>query len=229
MISTVLLSLLMSAARLSAEELTRYRGFDLGSDVFAVSAHAKVLASEAKVLHQRPAVIELLEWRPPYVMTGSTMVSDPVRQVAFTFYQHQLSKIVVDYHRERTAGMTAGDVMAALVTTYGPPMKPVATKRVMAPLRIEDETGEVVAQWESADSTIVLLRSADIYGSSPRFRLILTSPHLEKLRRTAIAEATRLDEREAPQREIARQKKEAEDSRAAEEKVRDVNKAGFRP
>ena len=166
MISTVLLSLLMSAASLSADELTRYRGFDLGSDVFSVSAHAKVLASEAKVLHQRPAVIELLEWRPPYVMTGSTMVRDPVRQVAFTFYQHQLSKIVVNYDRERTAGMTAGDVMAALVTTYGPPMKPVAKKRTMAPLRIEDETGEVVAQWESAESTIVLLRSTDIYGST---------------------------------------------------------------
>jgi len=229
MISTVLLSLLISAARPSAEELTRYRGFDLGSDVFSVSAHAKVLASEAKVLHQRPAVIELLEWRPPYVLTGSTVLSDPVRQVAFTFYEHRLSKIVVDYDRERTAGMTAGDVMDALVTSYGPPMKPVAKKRAMGPSRIEEDTGELVAQWESADSTVVLRRSTDIYGSSARFRLIVTSPHLETLRRTAVAEAIRLDEREAPQREIARHKKQAEDNRASEEKARDANKAAFRP
>lgn len=229
MISTVLLSLLVSAARLSAEELTRYRGFDLGSDVFSVSAHAKVLASETKVLHQRPAVIELLEWRPPYVLTGSTMVSDPVRRVAFTFYEHQLSKIVVDYDRERTAGMTAGDIMDALAATYGPPMKRVANKLTTDASRIEEETGELLAQWENAHSCVVLLRSTDMYGQAARFRLVVTSPRLDKLRRTAVAEAIRLDEREAPQREIARRKKEAEDSRATDEKARDANKAAFRP
>ncbi len=229
MISTILLSLLISAARLSAEELTRYRGFDLGSDVFSVSAHAKVLASEAKVLHQRPAVIQLLEWRPPYVMTGSTVLNDPVRRVAFSFYEHQLSRMVVDYDHERTAGMTAGDMMDALVTTYGPPTKPVAKKRAMGPSRIEEETGEMLAQWESVDSAVVLFRSTDVYGQAARFRLIVTSPRLEKLRRTAVAEALRLDEREAPQREIARQRKEAEDSRALEEKARETNKAAFRP
>lgn len=229
MISTVLLSLLMSTAGLSADELTRYRGFDLGSDVFSVSAHAKVLASETKVLHHRPAVIELLEWRPPYIVTGSTVLRDSVRLVAFAFYEHQLSKMVVDYERERTAGMTAGDMTDALVATYGPPMKPVAKKRAMGPSRIEEETGEVLAQWESADSTVVLLRSTDAYGPAARFRLIVTSPRLETLRRTAVAEAIRLDEHEAPQREIARQKKEADDSRASDEKARDTNKPAFRP
>jgi hypothetical protein len=229
MISTIVLSLFMSAARLSAEELTRYRGFDLGSDVFSVSAQAKVFASEAKVLHHRPAVIELLEWRPPYIVTGSTVVRDSVRQIAFAFYEHQLSKIVVDYERERTAGMTAGDMTDALVATYGLPIKPVAKKRAVDPSRFEEETGEVLAQWESTDSTVVLLRSTDPYGPAARFRLIMSSPRLEKLRRTAVAEAIRLDAREAPQREIARQKKEAEDSRASEEKARDTNKPAFRP
>ena len=35
--------------------------------------------------------------------------------------------------------------------------------------------------------------------------------------------------RDAPQREIAWQKKEADDARAAQEKARLANKAGFRP
>jgi hypothetical protein len=38
-----------------------------------------------------------------------------------------------------------------------------------------------------------------------------------------------LDDREAPQREIARQKKETEDARASQEKSRVANKAAFRP
>ena len=36
-------------------------------------------------------------------------------------------------------------------------------------------------------------------------------------------------DREAPQREIARQKKETEDTRASQEKSRVANKAAFRP
>jgi hypothetical protein len=38
-----------------------------------------------------------------------------------------------------------------------------------------------------------------------------------------------LDDREAPQREAARQKQDADDRRAAEEKARSTNKAIFRP
>jgi hypothetical protein len=61
------------------------------------------------------------------------------------------------------------------------------------------------------------------------FRLIVASPRLEALARTADVQATRLDDREAPQREIARQKKETEDARASQEKSRVANKAAFRP
>jgi hypothetical protein len=38
-----------------------------------------------------------------------------------------------------------------------------------------------------------------------------------------------LEARDAPQREIAPQKKEAEDSRVAQKKARLVNKTGFKP
>jgi len=52
---------------------------------------------------------------------------------------------------------------------------------------------------------------------------------LDALARSADAEAMRLDESEAPLREIARQKQEAETTRASQEKARVTNKATFRP
>ena len=57
----------------------------------------------------------------------------------------------------------------------------------------------------------------------------MTSPRLDALARTADAQAIRLDELEAPRREIARQKKETEDARASQDKARLANKAAFRP
>ena len=59
--------------------------------------------------------------------------------------------------------------------------------------------------------------------------MIVTSLRLDTLARTAEAQALRLDERDAPTREIARQKKAADDTRASHEKARLANKAGFRP
>jgi len=43
------------------------------------------------------------------------------------------------------------------------------------------------------------------------------------------AQALRLEGRDAPQRERARQQKEAETERAATEKARSANKAAFKP
>lgn len=57
----------------------------------------------------------------------------------------------------------------------------------------------------------------------------MTSLRLDALARTAETRALRLDELDAPQREIARQKKEADETRASQEKARLANKAGFRP
>jgi hypothetical protein len=57
----------------------------------------------------------------------------------------------------------------------------------------------------------------------------VTTSALDDLARKAAIQATRLDAQDAPRREIVRQKKERDDSRAAAEKARVVNKAVFRP
>ena len=58
--------------------------------------------------------------------------------------------------------------------------------------------------------------------------LVISKP-LDGVARAAIVEAIRLDEQEAPQREIDRQKKQEEESRVAQEKARPGNKVNFRP
>src|SRR5690348_10017862 len=100
---------------LQGQGLAQYRNFALGSDLAAVCDRAGVAASEAKTIHERPAVLQDLEWRPARWISGSTAVStDPVEKVLFSFYNNQLFRIVVDYNNDRTEGMTEADMIQAL-------------------------------------------------------------------------------------------------------------------
>src|ERR1700730_7700599 len=121
--------------------------------------------------------------------------------------------------------MTDLDMIEAISKTYGPRVSPAARKARAVASPAEEESGTPVARWGDADYSVVLYRSSYAAG----FRMIVTSPRLEALARTADAQAIRMDEREAPQREIARQKKDVEDTRDAQEKARSANKAVFRP
>jgi hypothetical protein len=218
------LGLVLSTQPLHGQSGPHYRQFQLGGDVASVSALAGVAGSEATVIHQRPAVIQDLQWRPPYSASGATgLAADPVRQIVFSFYNDQLFRLAIDYDRNRTEGMTDADMIEAISSEYGP-LSTVPPKSRLASSQTE-ESGTRVARWGDADYSVVLYRSS--YASG--FRMLVTSVRLEALARIAEAQALRLDEREAPQREIARQKKEADDTRAAQEKARLANKAGFRP
>jgi hypothetical protein len=217
--------LVLSTWLLQGQDRSRYRDFQLGGDLPSISALTGVAQSEVKTLHMRPAVMQELQWRRRYSSSDATPAQiDPVQQIVFSFYNDQLSKMVVDYDHDRTAGMTDMDMIEAISKSYGPRLSPAARKpRAASPL--EEGSGTALARWGDADYSVVLYRSS--YGSG--FRIIVTSPRLEALARTADAQAIRLDEREAPQREIARQKKEVEDTRDSQEKARTANKAIFRP
>ena len=220
------LGLVLSTHSLQGQGRPQYRDFQLGGNLPSVSAVAGVAASAAKTIHLRPAVIQELEWRLPYSASGSTSLqNDPVRQIVFSFYNDQLSKMVVDYDHDRTAGMTDADLIEAISTAYGPALKQAAKKARSVVSQLEEESGTPIARWGDTDYSVVLYRSS--YASG--FRIIVTSLRLDALARSADKQAIRLDEREAPQREIARQKKEKEDTRLSQEKARIANKAGFRP
>ena len=219
------LGLLLAAPLLHSQGRSRYRDFQLGGNLASISALTGVAVSEAKTIHSRPAVMQESQWHRPFSSSDASVPQrDPVKQIVFSFYNDQLSKLVVDYDQDRTAGMTDADLVEAISTEYGAQLKTGARTGRGVVSRVEDESGTPVARWAGADYSVTLYR-----GYASGFRLIVASPRLEALARTADVQATRLDDREAPQREIARQKKEIEDTRASQEKSRVANKAAFRP
>lgn len=212
---------------LQGQSWSQYRNFALGSDVAAVSAATGVVGSEVKTIHQRPAVLRDLEWRPPrWAPQGTAPSTDPVERVIFSFYNDQLFRIVVDYSRERTAGMTQADLIEALSATYGAVRPKTARPASRAASQLEIESGSPFARWGDAEHSVVLYATSS-YRTA--FRLIVTDTPRAELARKADAEAQRLDVQEAPQREIARQAKERDDERAAAAKARSTNKDVFRP
>ena len=82
----------------------------------------------------------------------------------------------------------------------------------------------ILARWEDSQSALQPFRSP--YLST--FGLVLFSKRLDALARAATVEATRLDELEAPQREIDRQQKQPEENRVRQENARRANKVTFR-
>jgi hypothetical protein len=211
---------------LEGQALSRYRNFALGSDLATVSTLAGVSSSEAKMIHERPAILQDLEWRPSRWIVGSTATStDPVEQITFGFYNDQLFRVVVDYAPERTEGMTDADMIEAISTVYGTPIKRTAgTVRVAS--RVETESGSPVARWGDAKYAILLYRTSS-YGEA--FRLIVIETALDDLARKAAIQAVRLEAQDAPRKEVARQKKERDDRGVASEKARVANKLVFRP
>jgi hypothetical protein len=210
---------------LHSQGQARYRDYQLGGNLASVSALTGVAVADARTIHLSPALMQELQWQRPYSLNGTTPEqTEPVKQIVFSFYNDQLSKMVVDYDRDRTAGMTDADLIDAISAEYGPQSKPGARTGRGGGSGGDEESGTALARWGGADYSVVLFRS---YSST--FRIIVASPRLEALARSADVEAIRLDARDAPRREIARQKKETEALRASQEKARLANKAAFRP
>src|SRR5581483_2292051 len=163
------------------------------------------------------------EWHRGYTASNETAV-DPVQHIAFSFYDDQLFRLVIDYDRDRTEGMTDGDMVEAISTMYGTPMKAARATHAALP-RVDEESGARIGEWGNDQYSAVLYRSS--YASG--FRMVVTSPRLAALARKAEAQALRLEKRDAPQRERARQQKAADTDRAAKAKARTANKAAYKP
>ena len=213
----------ISTPLISAQDLSRYREFQLGMSLVAIAQQAGI-TSEARVLHQRPELIQELVWQPPRSL-GSSSPGDSVRKVLFSFYNGQLFRIVVNYEWERTEGLTVEDMVDALSVTYGPATLP-ATEIIPSLSRVHTNSDRIMAHWEDPQHSLNLVRPS--YAST--FGLVVFSKRLDALAQAASVEATRLDEQEAPRRAIARQQQQdAEEDRARQEQARKVNKATFRP
>jgi len=200
-----------------------YREFTLGASTADVIARAGAMQRDLKKLHERPALLEELSWRPPYSTGPDPADRDSVAGIVFSFIDNQLFKMVIDYDRTRTEGLTKEDMIASLTAMYG--LRSMAPSAPQRPAIDSLDTPTVLATWRQGDTRIALQQST--YGGT--FGLVIVSVPLEVLARKAQATAVTIDAREAPLREAARAKAQADAEKAAAVKTRTTNKATFKP
>ena len=224
--SALVLALALATIGLHAQDLSRYRDFQLGSTVAAVLKTSGVTADDVKSIQQRPARIQELRWRPAERYNDRMTPTEPVHEVIFSFYNDRLFRMVIDYDRQRTEGLTDADLIDSISGRYGVSILQATSLPDIAPPRYASpDVDTVVARWSDADTSLTLVR-----GSYPAtLRLVIASKSTEALAQNATAEAARLDRAEAPQREVDRVNKMTEEHRVAAEKARVINKPLFKP
>ncbi len=213
-----------SMSPVSAQDRSRYRDYRIGDDLRAIAEQSGVTLPMARIIPREPAGLEELEWRPQY-LRGAARQTDAVARITFGFYNEQLFRIVVDYERLRTEGMTEADMVGAISEAYGSPSRRVVPTRPVAE-RVGQDADWLVACWEDSEYSVTLRRVPD----SSAFRMIVASTRLVSLAQAAGAGAVGLDLHEAPQREVpARGSDVEEDGHSVQQKARLANKAAFKP
>jgi hypothetical protein len=161
----------------------------------------------------------------------------PVSQILFSFYNGELYRIVVTYDRDDTEGLTDDDMVQAVSARYGTATSlfpessffPTnyldgSTDKVIPFLLTTDlclSADRLIARWEDSQNAVSLLGS----GNLNSFRLALSSKRLDAQAEAAIFEFEKIEKREAPQVDIGRWEKEADELEVA----RQTNLKTFRP
>jgi len=219
----IVICIVLLSSLASAQNLLKYRDFEFGMSVEAVLKQTKTEVSSAKTTFAVPDLIQTLRWdREGYFSKpGET---DPVRSIRFDFYNNQLFKIVATYNTRRLEGMIASDLIEAISKVYGPASNPDETIVVSAYTGYEDRQ-KVLARWDNGEAVYSLFQSS----AGGEFGLVGSSKKLDGSALLSIREAQRLDVLAAPQREIDRRQKLAEEWRVQGEKARAVNLPNFHP
>ena len=213
----------LSVQFIHAQDLSGYREFQFGMNLPAIAKQAGLEPSAAKVIHKRPELIQELTSQSPFSFSSSPQ-ADSVKTTLFSFYNGELSRIVISYDPHKTKGLTAEDMVEAISVKDGTAIK-TAAETTISSSQVYNDNKVVIARWEDSQYSFTLFRSSYL----PDFGMIALSKRLDALAQAANIEAARLDEQEAPQREIERKKKQDEENRAAQEGARSVNKPVFRP
>ena len=214
-----LVVLLFAAPLLRAQDLSKYRHFTLGMSLTTMLERTDQKMAEVKVIHGRPALIQNLIWCPPTV-PGTSLRSENIEQILFSFYNGELYKISVTYDRTSMEGLTAEDMVKSISAKYGP-----ATYVALGIDSEENDRYDVrqkpVASWEDSQYSFNLVRSS----FTGHLGLIIYSKRVNAEAELAIVEAVKLEEQEGPQREAERVKKQMDDLEVARQK----NQKTFRP
>jgi hypothetical protein len=221
-IMPVLLLAGLAASTLRAGDFSSYRGMQLGTNLNVSVAQAGAKLSDVRTIHQRPALMQELDWWPRLPASEGPVKADPVKTGLLCFFNGELFRIVITYDRFRIEGMTTEDMIEAISSTYGTAARPEAE---VAYHTIYGEVASVLARWDDSQYSYDLVRS----GDRSSFALILYSKRLDALAQAALIEAAQLDLQEAPQKLMEMQKKQDDEERLALEKARLLNKPNFRP
>jgi hypothetical protein len=177
-------------------------------------------------MHRRPSLIQEVVWRPNTSFLSNSANADPVREGLLCFMNDQPFRIIVTYDPGKIEGLTAEDMIEGVSATDSVASRP---KIKIAYRSNYGEEAEVPARWENSEYSYNLVRT----GDQTSFAMVLYSKRFEGLAQAAIVEAVRLDAVEAPRRELAKQKHEADAEQVVRDVVRDrarsANKPNFRP
>jgi hypothetical protein len=222
-IATSVLCVVIFSSPGAAQDLSKYRDFEFGMSIESVAKFAAMNPSGVKTIHQRPELIQKLDWEVYGYFDVSPKVNS-VRNIRFDFYNGELFKIVATYDNAQTKGLTADDLIESLSALYGQAERP-QTSIVVSGFQTYNDSQQVLARWENEQYSYNLFRFS--YGMS--FGLVAFAKSIDSIANASNQEAERLDKLEAPARESARQKKEEEDKQASQEKARLINKPKFQP
>jgi hypothetical protein len=212
----------IGTSALYSEDLSHYRGLQFGMNIADAAKEAGTPAGEAKFIHRRPALIQEMEWQPLRSFAPDRPNTDPIKQGLLFFFNGELFRIIITYDRYKIEGLTAQDMIDGISAIYGAPTRPTVEISYHSNYA---EVAKVLARWEDSSYSFNLVRT----GDQSSFAMVLFSKRLDVLAQAAIVEAVRLDAKEAPQREIEKQKDQAEADRLVSEKARSLNKPNFRP
>jgi hypothetical protein len=207
-------AMLFCATLASAQDLSKYRQFSLGSNVSEIAKQVGQRTDQATVIQAAPAMIQEMEWWP--VAMNFLTKREPVQKVMFTFYNHTLYKMVATYDSDATTGMTDSDMIQAISGSYGLPVLDVSTSK-----DTRYDARVAIAQWEDAKYSVTLTRESFLNA----FRLVVLAKQLSAQADASIADVAAQARVDAPQREIDRGKKAADDL----ETLRQANLKAFHP
>ena len=207
MIRTVVVSLgmiLLAAPLVHGQDLSKYRNFSLGTSLADISKQIDERPADATLIHEHPALIEEMTWWPPQPY-GPSRPAEPVGQIRFSFYNGALYRMLVTYDSSATKGLTDEDMIRVVSSKYGTATRPIAV--VNFPTNpAYHATEKVLARWEDSQYSLNLFQS---FGDT--YAVVLFTKQLDAQAGTSIAESVKWEEQQAPQKEAARVKKNADD------------------
>jgi hypothetical protein len=212
---------LLSAPLIHGQDLSKYRNFSLGTSLADVSKSIDKSPAGAITVHEHPALIQQLTWWPPLIF-DSSLRGENVQQIRFSFLDDKLYRIAVTYDNAFTRGLTVDDIVQSMTAKYGTATE--LTGKTGDTAETADSYGaieKVLARWEDPQYSLKLSQSS----LSNSFILVIVAKQMDSRAENASAEAVKLEKQEAPDKELARAKKQSDDL----ETERQKNVKAFRP